>query len=205
MVQKADASVKTRGRPRAFDAAAALLAMREVFWNKGYAATSLDDLCETAGLNRPSLYNAFGDKAQVFKAVLDDYISEVKPLYTKAFLSEGSTRDVLLRVYDTAFDIYLVHTRGLGCFMIGAALTDSMRDAEIARMILARLRELDKGFIYLMQRAHERGDLRPGVTAEGAAIVCAAIHNSISVRMRAGETLEDLKRYVATAIATVCV
>lgn len=205
MVQKDVVAVtKTRGRPRAFNPVKALHAMREVFWHKGYAATSLDDLCAAAGMNRPSLYNAFKEKAEVFKAVLDDYVAEVKPLYEKAFLAPVRYKEALLLVYETAFNIYLVHTKGLGCFMIGAALTDSTRDADVAAMILEQLRKMDRGFLKLAQAAERRGELRAGVTPEQAAILCASIHNAISVRMRAGETVDDLRCYVKQAINIIC-
>lgn len=193
-----------RGRPRAFDEKTALHAMREIFWHKGYAATSLDDLCAASGMNRPSLYNAFGEKAQVFKAVLDDYVAEVKPMYEQAFRAPVPYREALIKVYETAFTIYLVHTRGLGCFMIGAALTDSTRDNDVAAMILARLREMDRGFLKLSQIAQARGELREGITPEAAAVLCASIHNAISVRMRAGETVDDLRCYVRQAITIIC-
>lgn len=205
MVQKdAGAVTKTRGRPRTFNPVKALHAMREVFWHKGYAATSLDDLCAAAGMNRPSLYNAFKEKSQVFKAVLDDYVAEVKPLYEKAFLAPVRYKEALLLVYETAFNIYLVHTKGLGCFMIGAALTDSTRDQDVATMILEQLRKMDRGFLKLAQAAERRGELKPGVTPEQAAILCASIHNAISVRMRAGETVDDLRCYVKQAVNIIC-
>ena len=59
-----------RGRPRAYDPDAALKAARDVFWVKGYAATSLDDIAEATGMNRPSLYAAFGDKEAIYLAAL---------------------------------------------------------------------------------------------------------------------------------------
>ncbi len=202
MVQKE--AEKTRGRPKAYDRDTALKAMREVFWAKGYAATSLDDLSAATQMNRPSLYNAFGEKAQVFKAVLDDYIDEIKPLYEKAFKTPGTLKEALTAVYDTALDIYRVHTRGLGCFMIGAALTDSVRDDEVAAMVLARLYEMDKGFGWLMKCAQARGELRPGAEPRALAMLASSVHNTISVRMRAGEKLEALQAYIASMIDLIC-
>lgn len=202
MVQ--NSSGKPRGRPRAYDSAAALKAMRHLFWEKGYAATSLDDLSLATGMNRPSLYNAFGDKAQAFKAVMDDYVGEIRPLYEQAFRTDGTLKQALTAVYDTAMEIYHDHTRGLGCFMLGAALTDTVRDEEIAALVRERLHEMDRGFDWLMKRAAERGELRPGADVKATALLAASVHNSISVRMRAGEDRSALRAYVASMIDAMC-
>ena len=67
MVQKEE---RRRGRPRSFDEGEVLEKARGVFWDLGYAATSLDDIVRATGLNRPSLYAAFGDKHALYMAAL---------------------------------------------------------------------------------------------------------------------------------------
>ena len=64
---------RPRGRPRGFDQAEVLARVRRVFMDKGYSATSLDDLAEAACLNRPSLYAAFGNKEQLYLHALRQY------------------------------------------------------------------------------------------------------------------------------------
>jgi AcrR family transcriptional regulator len=178
--------------------------MREVFWQKGYAATSLDDLTAITGMNRPSLYNAFGEKAQVFKAVLDEYVDETRPRYERAFTTPG-LRAALTAVYETAFDIYKeLDPKGLGCFMIGAALTDSVRDPEVADMILTRLHEMDRGFGWLLKRAEADGELRQGVDRRALTMLASSTHSTLSVRMRAGEPHDQLRKFVGQMIDIIC-
>ena len=61
------------GRPRTFDMDQALDQALQVFWEKGYAGTSIADLTEAMGVNPPSLYAAFGNKEKLFKKALDRY------------------------------------------------------------------------------------------------------------------------------------
>ena len=63
----------TVGRPRAFDMEKALQKALEVFWRKGYEGASLPDLCEAMGINKPSLYAAFGNKEQLFLKAIELY------------------------------------------------------------------------------------------------------------------------------------
>ena len=64
---------RSRGRPRAFIPSQVLDRVRTVFMEKGFAAASLDELAAASGLNRPSLYAAFGDKEQLYIATLRFY------------------------------------------------------------------------------------------------------------------------------------
>jgi AcrR family transcriptional regulator len=70
---KAKSPSKPAGRPRSFDTGNALDRAVDVFWRKGYEGASLSDLTRAMGINRPSLYAAFGDKEQLFRKVLDRY------------------------------------------------------------------------------------------------------------------------------------
>ena len=78
MVQKTRRPVpkpasRGRGRPRAFEADTALAQAMDVFWSDGFAATSLDDISAATGLNRPSLYGAFGDKRALYLQAYGQY------------------------------------------------------------------------------------------------------------------------------------
>ena len=90
------------GRPLSFDPDKALDRALDVFWRKGYEGASLADLTKAMGINRPSLYAAFGDKEKLFRKVLDRY-AEGPASYSSAALEEPTSRAVVERLlYGTA-------------------------------------------------------------------------------------------------------
>ncbi len=205
MVQKSESGAKTRGRPKAYDRPSALRSMRELFWDQGFAATSLDELSGATAMNRPSLYNAFGDKAEAFKAVIDDYIDDVRRRYRPAFVAPVPLREALHRIYETAIEIYSNEDGpGRGCFMVGAALTDSLRDPEVAAKLRDAFHEMDRAFLRRLQIAQARGDLSPNANLEALAMVASATHSALSVRMRSGESPDDIRRFFNHAIGVIC-
>src|SRR3954462_9398754 len=145
MVQK---ELKTRGRPRSFDADAVLDQARSVFWNLGYAATSLDDLAAATGLNRPSLYAAFGDKHALYMAALERSRSEAGAALGAALKTEAPLRDLLIVIFERTTDIYRRGDAGQrGCFLIGTAVTQGVDDPQ-ARDLLGRfVAETDAAFL----------------------------------------------------------
>lgn len=205
MVQKLDSVPRPRGRPKAYDRPTALKSMRDLFWEQGFAATSLDELSNATAMNRPSLYNAFGDKEAAFRAVLDDYVDSVRAIYIEAFTADVPLRQGLWRVYEAAMTIYNREDGiGRGCFMVGAALTDSLRDRVVAARILDALHEMDKAFRWRMKVAQERGELSPNADTQALGMIASATHQALSVRMRAGESEASLRRLIDQTIGIIC-
>ena len=95
---------KRRGRPRAYDPQVAIARAAEVFWKAGYAGTSLDDLVAATGMNRPSLYAAFGDKRDLYLKTLEYYRDEGRALAREALANAPTLRVFLKRFYDSALD-----------------------------------------------------------------------------------------------------
>jgi len=194
-----------RGRPKAYDRTTALRRLRELFWQNGYAGTSLDDMSAATTMNRPSLYNAFGDKSAAFKEVLEDYVADTRALYSEAFRADVPLRESLKRVYETAIRIYQDDSgMGRGCFMISAALIDSIRDRDIADKVLATLHELDTAFRWRLKVAQQKGELSPNANIGALATVAIAMHNTLSIRMRAREDMATLRRFIDQTIGVIC-
>src|SRR3954447_8403912 len=107
MVQKEKDPPKKRGRPRAYDPATAVARVIDRFWKAGYAATSLDDLSEATGMNRPSLYAAFGDKRDLYIRALTQYWDRTRPGVKEALAYDRTLRAAFGSLYGRALKVYL--------------------------------------------------------------------------------------------------
>src|SRR5437870_3401565 len=109
------------GRPRAFDVDKALERALRVFWRKGYEGTSLSDLTKAMGINRPSLYAAFGNKEALFRKALDRY-AEGPAAYTRTALDGPTARAVVERLLRGVVDLLTNPRHPPGCLAVQGAL-----------------------------------------------------------------------------------
>ncbi|MFC5742173.1 TetR/AcrR family transcriptional regulator [Dyella tabacisoli] len=199
MVQKE--TKKPRGRPRAYDPDQALTDAMGTFWRAGYAGTSLDDLSEATGMNRPSLYSAFGDKHGLYLQTLDRYIAESIEAIDGALADDVSLPKALMRLYDRALSLYLpADADARGCFLIGTAATEAVVNAEVRTKLGEALRAFDYAIEVRLRLARTRGELAADADPVVLAKIASAVLHTLALRSRTGDTRKSLR---ATAIAGV--
>ena len=149
---------KRRGRPRAYQPEVALGKALDLFRKDGFAATSLDDLSAATGMNRPSLYGAFGDKRELFIKSYQRYREDARAAMGDIFRDELPIRKRLERIYAVALDIYLSGESGpRGCFTVMTAASEAVPDPDIRAMVLEGFVELDKAFAACFRRGQGEG------------------------------------------------
>ena len=157
---EATAPPRRRGRPRAYEPDIALGKALDLFRKGGFAATSLDDLSTATGMNRPSLYGAFGDKRELYIKSYQRYRDDARAATTEIFRGQMPIRQRLARIYAIALDIYLSGDSGpRGCFTVMTAASEAVADPDIRAMVVDALVGLDKAFAICFQRAKESGEL----------------------------------------------
>lgn len=206
MVQKKDgpaAPGKRRGRPRAYEPEIAIGQALALFRRGGYAATSLDDLSAATGMNRPSLYGAFGDKRSLYLASYQRYRADYTAAVRAIFKADLDIRTRLQRFFEAALDIYS-GDGALGCFGVMTVASDAIADPEIAAMMRESFAELDDAFAWCFRTAVARGEL-PAATDVGAlARMASATLNMLSIRARTGVPRDELSGFARDAVATLC-
>ena len=208
MVQKkpkdAKPEPKRRGRPRAYDPEMALARAAATFWKAGYAGTSLDDLSEATGMNRPSLYAAFGDKRDLYLKTLDHYRGESRALTAKAVAGDPPLRVFLQRFYAGALDLYYVGDDPRGCYTIGTAATVALVDADVREFLAQSMRNADSFLKSRIEKARERGEIARDADATALAYLATAILHTLAIRSRAGIPRKQLNALVDAAINVIC-
>src|SRR5438094_4700649 len=109
------------GRTRQFDVDEALDRALEVFWARGYEGATLPELTRAMGINRPSLYAAFGNKEQLFRKALDRY-AEGPARYVREALEESTARAVAQQLLRGTIDLATDRRHPRGCLMVQGAL-----------------------------------------------------------------------------------
>ena len=192
---------RQRGRPRAYDTEAVLDKAAQVFWANGFSATSLDDLSAAMGMNRPSIYNAFGDKEELFLRALERYRDTVAGTPLRAFESADSIKDALDAFFRQTVEYTTADSSHLGCLLVNVApATDSPDVRRFLRESLAATEEL---IAKRLANAADAGELPSDYSSSEGARRAVNSMLSLGARARMGTSREDLLRDAATATATV--
>jgi AcrR family transcriptional regulator len=187
------------GRPREFDADKALDRALKVFWRKGYEGASLPDLTKAMGINRPSLYAAFGNKEALFRKAMERYIEGPAGHVAEA-LREPNARAVVERLLRGSIDLVTDPRNPRGCFMVQGALACGDTAARVRREMVKRR---DAGVAALrerFERAVAEGDLPSDANPADLARFVATLMHGLAVQAAGGATREELKRVAKIAL-----
>jgi AcrR family transcriptional regulator len=190
---------ETRGRPRAFDIPQALDRAVEFFWRKGYEGTSLSDLTKAMGINRPSLYAAFGDKRALFSKVIDRYTNGAAD-FTLQALEAPKAREVAERLLFGAAEEMCGGDHPAGCLLVQGALAAGGEAASVRRELASR-RDQARALVYQrLRRAKKEGDLPSNADPAALARYLMTVLNGIAVQGAGGASRKDLRHVAEIAL-----
>jgi AcrR family transcriptional regulator len=188
-----------RGRPREFDADEALDRALEVFWRKGYEGASLPDLTRAMGINRPSLYAAFGNKESLFRKALARY-QEGPAAYVQEALDQPTARAVVERLLDGSAR-KLTDARGpRGCLVVQAALACGEQSEAVRRELITHRAAVQTALRKRFERAAAEGDLSSDVDCADLARYVATVMHGMAVQAAGGASRAELRRVAAIAM-----
>src|ERR1700751_2572617 len=187
------------GRRRQFDVEEALDRALEVFWARGYEGATLPELTRAMGINRPSLYAAFGNKEQLFRKALDRYQTGPQSFLTEA-LRQPTARAVAEAIFAGFVRMQRDRAKVRGCLVVSGALACGA-EAETVRQELAHLRQaIVTALRERFERAVQDGDLPAGTDCATLARYTATVLHRLAVQAASGTTEKELRLVAALAM-----
>lgn len=195
-------SCSALGRPRCFDIDHALEQALDVFWRKGYDGTSLNDLTQAMGINKPSLYSAFGNKEQLFLQAIELYEDRHGAFFYQS-LEQPTLLESVEYMLEHAVSNLSDPTQPQGCIVVQGALLCSDAASSVKQALIERRKQGGEALKERVRLAKAQGELRDGVSADGLAHYLATILQGLTVHVTNGVSEQELREVAALAIETI--
>ena len=194
---------KPRGRPRSVDEGRVLGALLETFWTRGYTAVSIDELAQAAGVSKPSLYAAFGDKRAMYLRAMARFAGEFEGAVEAALTPARPLADGLLAFYQASLERFMSGDHGpRGCLVLCTAAAEAVVEPAIRDVLAGVLARLDGALERSFEAAKLSGQLSTSAEPRTLAALAAAVLHSVAIRVRAGEPRDRLDAIIAAAVLT---
>ena len=181
------------GRPRGFDADRALDRALAIFWRDGYEGASLPALTKAMGINRPSLYAAFGNKEALFRKAVERY--DAGPArYAPRALHKPTAREVVEALLEGIIVLLTKPQHPGGCLMVQGVLVSGENDSRVRKELASRRASGVAAIRRRFQRAIDEGDLPANADATGLARFVATVMHGLAVQAASGASRKELVR-----------
>src|ERR1700751_3411315 len=190
------------GRPRGFDEDAALEAAMQVFWEKSYEGATIADLTEAMGINRSSMYAAFGDKESIFRRVMERYRAG-RMTYIRQALAQPSLREVVARLIHGTAEFLSSPDNPRGCLLIQGALACGT-DGEHVKLAMIDWRKSGEAALKKrLQQAQSEGELPAEIQPADFARYLSSIMAGPGVQAANGATRTELRRVAEISLRCI--
>lgn len=188
-------------RPKEFNPDDAIEKAMQVFWHKGYEATSMEDLLTAMDLNRGSLYDTFGDKRQLFLKVLDRYCHGFVAEKFSLLDQPGPALPTLRRFIHGMIEGALADPQRRGCLIANTVMELSPHEKDIAGKVCKALKMGEDAFFKVLTRAKAQGELRADQDPRALARFLVTMMQGTIVMIKAGAPSDVVKQTAETALS----
>jgi AcrR family transcriptional regulator len=186
-------------RPREFDRDATLERAMEVFWAKGYASTSTEELLEAMGIGRQSLYNAFGDKRRIYLEALAMYQERTIAAHLKRLNAPSSPfegiKNLLQGLIADDDDV-----RAMGCMGVGSVGEFGTADPELVAIWAKTGPVLRTRIVARLREGQAKGEIDSALNAQETAGFIQMTMNGLQLGARGGASAEALRKMARFAV-----
>lgn len=166
-------------RTKAFNKEEVLERAMKTFWDKGYHATSMDDLVESMGINRSSIYNTFGDKKKLFNKALDRYSKQIYENLYKHLTSKDNIQQTFKNLLRNQAKSVVNNTTSRGCFVLNSSLEMLPYNDDVRTIVVANRTAMISAFHDAMKLGVERGQIGKDKDIKALALLFYTLFNGI--------------------------
>jgi AcrR family transcriptional regulator len=192
------------GRQRAFDKEDVLLKAVEVFWRKGYSGTSMTDLTEAMGINKPSLYAAFGNKEDLFVSAIGKYVDKYGVPHFEKLICPGSGIKERLGAYLESIAKMLSDPRFPGGCFVASSTSESGSNC-LPRDAIETIRNINaastKAFVNFFKDEQDKGNIVSESSPQELADYLLTLQFGLAMMARNGISRDRLKQIISKAVS----
>jgi TetR/AcrR family transcriptional repressor of nem operon len=188
-------------RPKEFNPDDAIEKAMQVFWHKGYEATSMEDLLSAMDLNRGSLYDTFGDKRQLFLKVIDRYCYRFVGEKFSLLDQPGPALPALRRFIHGMIEGGLADPQRRGCLIANTVMELAAHEQDIAGKVCKAMKMGEDAFFKILTRAKEQGELAKDKDPRALARFLTTMMQGTIMSIKAGASADVVKQTAETALS----
>lgn len=187
-------------RVKQFDEKEILNKAMELFWEKGFHATSMQNLVSHLGINRASLYDTFGGKEELFNKVFAQYRSVAGNILKSIFDTEDSVRTGLKKLFDTAIEEAITDEARKGCFVVNTTTELIPGDKAIHQVLSDNKTNVEALFINYIQKGINSGEFDASKDAESIGLMLFALFSGLRVLAKVDSNPDKLNLMVQAGL-----
>ena len=192
-------TAKPRGRPAAFQYDKALEQAMYIFWEHGYEGASLASLTDAMGINKPSMYAAFGSKEDLFRKSVQKYLTGPASFVAES-MQAPTSKQIVMKLLTAAAEFLTSSEHPHGCMLMQGALNCGVGAEHIKHELIAQRHAYEAALENRFEQCRSAGDLPVNTDVVGLARYIATIHQGMSVQATSGATRQELLNIVGMVL-----
>jgi TetR/AcrR family transcriptional repressor of nem operon len=189
-------------RTKDFDEKEVLTKAIQLFWHKGYNATSMQDLVDALGISRSSLYDTYSDKHTLFLKALESYQLAGNAKINEIVDQSNSAKETVIKLMELATKDLVGDKQQKGCFMVNAEVEVAPHDQEVSKLVCQNERQMETAFFQVIKKGQESGEVK---NTQDALVLAKFIFNAVKGMQVTAKTSADATSFRNIIKLTVAV
>ena len=190
-------------RTKQFNEEEVLEKAMNLFWEKGFHATSMQDLVSHLGINRASMYDTFGSKNELFDRAIKRYKNLNSKKVADFLYYQTNVRQGLYLLFENSIEEAMNEEKVKGCFMVNTTTELANSDEKIKEIVAGNKVEFEQIFLNYLQYGVNQGQISPYKDIKSIASYLYALQNGIQVVSKACKSKEELMKMVSTGLTVL--